>query len=95
MFFAGELSPDLVVLRAGAFIIAHLKVNRERQGFPWQLLQMQALPRSWGCPSAGSLPLPTAAGLEKVQGMKHRPMQEQTALGIALQKADGSQLPLV
>ena len=93
MLFAGELSPDLAILRTGAFIKAHLKVNRQRQGFPWQLHQMQALPRSRGCPFAGFLPLPSAAGMEKVQGMKRWPTQEQTALGIAFQKAAGLQFP--
>lgn len=38
--------------------------------------------------SAGSLPLPSAAGMEKVQGTKDQPTQEQTAFGIAFQKAD-------
>lgn len=48
-------SPDLSFLRAGAFVTAHLKGSRQRQEVPWQLPQM---PRSWGCPSAGSLPCP-------------------------------------
>lgn len=38
---------------------------------------------------ARSLPLPLVSGVEKV----HQPMQEQTALGIAFQKADGLQFP--
>lgn len=68
-------------------MIAHLKVNRQRQEFPWQLHWMQALPRIQGCPFAESLRLPSAAGTEKVRGMKQRATQEQTALGIAFQKS--------
>lgn len=91
MLFEGELSPDLAILRAGAFIVAHPEVNRQRLWFPWQLPQMQGLLRSRRCPFTGSLPSPSVAGMEKVQGMKHRSRQEQTAFGIAFHKADGLQ----
>lgn len=86
VLFAGDLSPDLALLRAGAFITARLKVNRQRQGFPWQLHQVQVLPSSQGCPFAESLPL-SLAGLEKVQGMKHWPLQEQNCIGYHFSKS--------
>lgn len=98
MLFACDVLPDLAIQRdlhmtAGAFIMAQLKVTKQRQRSPWQLHQMEELPRSQGCPFVWSLLLPLVTGMEKVQGMKHQPTQEQTAFGIAFQKADGLQFP--
>lgn len=59
--------------------------GEQRQRFPWQLYHM--LDKEPGM----SLLLPLVACMEKMQGMKHHPMQEQTALGIPFQTADGSQ----
>lgn len=71
-----------------SFVTAHLKGGRQREGSLAAPADVKELGLSL-C-RVPSLPLVTDMG--KVQGLKHQPAQAQTALGIALQKADAVSL---